>query len=103
MAQTFMAAGAEIKEVGTKEGSEESGKDKVNPTMMSLLVDRKSFIFNTLKGFGIPRLSVNKVEVLEESMQGKRLVITCSLILNNGEIPTHALIDCGATGIACMD
>jgi hypothetical protein len=26
-AQTFKAAGAEVKEVGTKDGSEESGKD----------------------------------------------------------------------------
>jgi hypothetical protein len=26
-AQTFKASGAEVKEVGTKEGSEESGKD----------------------------------------------------------------------------
>jgi hypothetical protein len=43
------------------------------------------------------------VEVLEGSMEGKHLVITCSLTMNNQEIPTHALIDCGATGIAFMD
>jgi len=43
------------------------------------------------------------VEVLEGSMEGKHLVITCSLTVNNQEIPTHALIDCGATGIAFMD
>jgi hypothetical protein len=36
-------------------------------------------------------------------MEGKHLVITCSLTVNNEEIPTHALIDCGATGIAFMD
>jgi len=36
-------------------------------------------------------------------MEGKHLVITCSLTINNQEIPTHALIDCGATGIAFMD
>ena len=36
-------------------------------------------------------------------MEGKRLVITCSMTVNNQEIPTHALIDCGATGIAFMD
>jgi predicted aspartyl protease len=36
-------------------------------------------------------------------MEGKHLVITCSLTVNNQEIPTHALIDCGATGIAFMD
>jgi hypothetical protein len=36
-------------------------------------------------------------------MEGKHLVITCSLTVNNQEIPTYALIDCGATGIAFMD
>jgi hypothetical protein len=67
------------------------------------LVDRKSFVFNALKCFGISRLSVSKVQVFEGSMQGKHLVITCSLTVNNQEIPMHALIDCGATGIAFMD
>ena len=36
-------------------------------------------------------------------MEGKHLVITCTLTVNDQEIPTHALIDCGATGIAFMD
>jgi hypothetical protein len=36
-------------------------------------------------------------------MEGKHLVITCSLTVNNQEIPTHALIDWRATGIAFMD
>jgi len=36
-------------------------------------------------------------------MEEKHLVITCTLTVNNQEIPTHALIDCGATGIAFMD
>jgi len=36
-------------------------------------------------------------------MEGKHLVITCTLIVNNEEIPTHALIDCGATGITFMN
>jgi hypothetical protein len=36
-------------------------------------------------------------------MEGKHLVITCSLTVNNQEIPTHALIDCGAMGIAFID
>jgi len=43
------------------------------------------------------------VEVLEGTMGEKHSVITCTLTVNNKEIPTHALIDCGATGIACMD
>jgi len=36
-------------------------------------------------------------------MEGKHLVITCKLTIHNKEIPTHALIDCGATGIAFID
>jgi hypothetical protein len=36
-------------------------------------------------------------------MDGKHLVITCTLTVNTQEIPTHALIHCGATGIAFMD
>jgi len=66
-------------------------------------VDDKSFVLNALKCFGISRLSVSKVEVLEGSMEGKHLVITCTLTVSNREIPTHALIDCGATGIAFLD
>ena len=67
------------------------------------MVDGKSFDLNVLKCFGISRLSVSKVEVLEGSMEGKHLVITCTLTVNNQKIPTHVLIDCGATGIAFMD
>jgi hypothetical protein len=36
-------------------------------------------------------------------MEGKHLVIMCSLTVGGQEIQTHALIDCGATGIAFMD
>jgi len=43
------------------------------------------------------------VEVSEGSMEGNDSVITCTLTVNNQEIPTHVLIDCRATGIAFMD
>ena len=66
-------------------------------------VDGKRLDSNTLKCFGISRLSVSKVEVLERSMEGKHLVITCALTVNNQEILTHALIDCRATGISFID
>jgi len=66
-------------------------------------VDGKSFLLNDSKCFGNLRLSVRKVEVLEGSMEGKHLVITCTLTMNNQEIPTHVLINCGATGIAFLD
>jgi hypothetical protein len=41
--------------------------------------------------------------VLKGSMEGKHLVITCSLTIHDQVIQTHALIDCGAMGIAFMD
>jgi len=66
-------------------------------------VDGKSLYLNAFKCFGISRLSVSKVEVLEGSMEGKHLVITCTLTVNNQEIPTRAQIDCVATRIALID
>jgi hypothetical protein len=36
-------------------------------------------------------------------MEGKHLVITCSITIHDQVIQTHAFIDCGATGIAFMD
>jgi len=66
-------------------------------------VDTKSCVLNALKCFGISRLSVSKVEVLEGSLEGRHLVITSTLTVNNHAIPTHALMDCGATGIAFLN
>jgi hypothetical protein len=43
------------------------------------------------------------VEVLEGTMEVRHLVISCTLTLKNQEIPIHALIDCGAAGIAFMN
>jgi hypothetical protein len=56
------------------------------------LVDWKRSVLNASKCFGISRLSVSKAEVLEGSMDGKHSVTTCTLTVNNQEIPTHALI-----------
>jgi hypothetical protein len=67
------------------------------------LVDGKSFVLNALKCFGISHVSVSKVEVLEGSLEGKHLVITCTLTVNNKEIPIHVLNDCRAMGIPLMD
>jgi len=69
----------------------------------STLVDEKSFFLNTLKCSGISCLSVSMVEVLGESMEVKHLVITCTLTVNNHQIPTHSLINCRASGIAFTD
>jgi hypothetical protein len=53
--------------------------------------------------FGISRFSVSKVKIAEESMERKHFIIICSLTIEDQVIPTHALIDCGATGISFMD
>jgi hypothetical protein len=58
------------------------------------LVDRTSVVLNALTCFGISRLSLSKVDILEESMEGKHLVITSTLTMNDREIPTHTLNDC---------
>jgi predicted aspartyl protease len=36
-------------------------------------------------------------------MDGNDLLVTCTLSLDLKEIPTHTLIDCGATGYAFID
>jgi hypothetical protein len=36
-------------------------------------------------------------------MEGKHLVITCILTVNNHEIPTHALMEFEGTGIAFVN
>jgi hypothetical protein len=43
------------------------------------------------------------VDVLERSTEETHLVITCTLTVPDQVIPTHALIDCRATGISFMD
>jgi hypothetical protein len=75
------------------------GQPKQNGT----LANRKGFVLNASKSFRISQLSVSKVEVLEGLMEGKYLVTTCTLTVNNQEMPTHALTVCRATGIALMD
>jgi predicted aspartyl protease len=46
---------------------------------------------------------MNEAAIEERGMDGKHLVVTCALSLNNRKIPTHALIDCGATGYAFIE
>ena len=47
--------------------------------------------------------SVN-MELKEEELEGNHLVISCTINKNSpNNIPTHALIDCGATGYAFVD
>jgi hypothetical protein len=78
---------------------QEVGKKLGQPMQDRSLVDGKSFVLNALKCFGILRLSVSKVEVLEQSIEGKHLVITCTLTVNKQKIRTHPLINCGAMGV----
>jgi len=88
---------------GSKGGLEGKGKRVGQLGRGDCLVDRKSFDLNALQCFGISRVSISKVDLLEGSIEGKHLVITCSLTIHNQVTRTHALIDCRATGIAFMD
>jgi hypothetical protein len=47
--------------------------------------------------------ALQKIRAEEVSLDGKHLVITCTIIVNENSICTYALIDCGAIGIAFMD
>jgi predicted aspartyl protease len=53
--------------------------------------------------FSISSTAVKDVAIKEGSMDGKHLVMMCTLSLNGKEIPTHALIDYGAMGYAFID
>jgi predicted aspartyl protease len=46
---------------------------------------------------------VKDTAIKEGSMDGNYLIIIYTLSLNYKEIPTHTLIDCGATGYAFID
>ena len=67
------------------------------------LINRQSIVIDTLQYLGFWCLSVCKVKVLAESVEGKHFVITCQLTMNTQKIPTNTLIDCRATGIAFID
>jgi hypothetical protein len=43
------------------------------------------------------------VEVLEGLMEGKQVVITCTLTMNSQKIPKNALVDYRATGISVVN
>jgi hypothetical protein len=53
--------------------------------------------------FGISQFSIQSAEIKEFSMESKHLIVKCSLKIGDKLIDTHALIDCGATGIAFID
>jgi hypothetical protein len=53
--------------------------------------------------FSISSTAVKDTAIEEGSMDGNHLVMTYTLSLNNKEIPTHALIDCGAMDYAFID
>jgi hypothetical protein len=53
--------------------------------------------------FSISSTAVKDTAIEEGSMDGNYLIMICTLSLNHKEIPTHALIDCGATGYAFID
>jgi hypothetical protein len=53
--------------------------------------------------FSISSTTVNEAAIEERGMDGKHLIVTYALSLNNRKIPTHALIDYRATGYTFID
>ena len=41
--------------------------------------------------------------IKEESLDGEHLIVTCNLSTSEDKIPTHSLLDCGATGLSFVD
>ena len=65
----------------------------------SLGKDQSSFT-GTL---GVSAVNLTEVELTEDQLDGKHIVISCSLSFGDIRIQTHALIDCGATGYTFED
>ena len=53
--------------------------------------------------FSISGYALEEIKVMEESLDGRHLVVTCTLNTSDKIIRTFALIDCGATGFAFCD
>ena len=55
------------------------------------------------KSLFVSGLALQNVSVEEVSLDGKHLVVGCTIYVNEKPIHDYALIDCGATGFAFMD
>jgi predicted aspartyl protease len=55
------------------------------------------------KVLSISSTAVRDAAIEEGSMDGKHLILICDLPFKHKKMPTHALIDCGATGYAFVD
>ena len=51
----------------------------------------------------VSAVRLTEVELTEDQLDGKHIVISCSLSFVDIRVQTHALIDCGATGYAFVD
>jgi hypothetical protein len=73
------------------------GNDSPLPSNLSILNPIVANIFS------ISSSAVKDVAIKEGSMDGNHLIIMCTLSLDLIEMPTHTLIDCGATGYVFID
>ena len=95
----FRDSGKEMerKGSGVRKSSDQSNKDgngAGHESPLSTIVKSR---------FGISQFSISSAEIKESLMESKHLVVKCSLKIGDRLIDTHALIDCGATGIAFVD
>ena len=57
----------------------------------------------SFNSFVLSGISVSGINIEESSLDGRYMVVSCTLSFNETSITTHALIDTGATGYAFMD
>ena len=51
----------------------------------------------------VSAVSLTEVELTEDQLDGKHIVISCLLSFGDICVQTHAFIDCGTTGYAFID
>jgi hypothetical protein len=90
-----------------REGSGKDGRNRVGNSSILCNTDGNctghKFPLSMNASFGMSQFSISIAEIKETFMDSKHLVMKYSLKVEEKIIDTHALIDCGATGIAFID
>src|SRR6266576_1418700 len=56
-----------------------------------------------LSDWSVSGVAFQDVEIQGKTMNGKHLIVTCTIFVDTKSIRTYALIDCEATGLAFVD
>jgi len=58
---------------------------------------------SVLSCLSVSGIALQDVEIQGKTMDGKHLIVTCTIFVGPKSVRTYALIDCGATGLAFVD